>query len=293
MLVSIIIINYNTFQLTCNCIKSVIKYTNVPYEIILVDNNSSERNADDFLKLFPKIRLIKSVENTGFAKGNNLGIDKAKGDLLLLLNSDTYLADDSISKATKYYTTLQTPGGLSVKILYPDGKFQHTARKFRSIKNELLDLARPLLYLLPYQSRARLMLNQYFRGDFSTEVDWVSGAFMMFSKSILSELPGNKLDERFFMYGEDQLWSYQFSALGYHNYYYSNASVFHIANASTEPGRQLRLLRRMMKSELEVMEYRKGKGAYYYLFATILLVKEMGRYYVKSLVWQLFKRKIR
>jgi GT2 family glycosyltransferase len=293
MIVSIIVINYNTFELTCDCIESVIKYTTVPYEIILVDNNSSERDANDFFERFPDIVLIKSTENTGFAKGNNIGIESAQGDLILLLNSDTYIKDDSISKATQYYFTLQVPGALSIKILYPDGKFQHTARKFRSIKNELIDLVKPLLYFLPYQIRARLMLNQYFKGDFSTEVDWVSGAFMMFSKSILLRLPEHKLDERFFMYGEDQLWCCQFAALGYQNYYYADASVFHIANASTKSDKQLRLLRRMMKSELEVMEYRKGKGIYYHLFEVILLFKEVGRYHVKSLIWKFFKHKIR
>jgi GT2 family glycosyltransferase len=293
MFLSIIIVNYNTFELTVNCIESIVKFTTIPYEIVLVDNNSTENDPTDFLRIFPSITVIKNTENTGFAKGNNIGIKAATGDLILLLNSDTYVADDSISKAAYHYVTLKTPGALSIKILYPDGKFQHTARRFRSIKNELLDLVRPLLYLLPYKRRASLMLNQYFKGDFDTETDWVSGAFMMFAKSILNKLPENKLDERFFMYGEDQLWCYQFSELGYHNYYYSNASVFHIANASTAPKKQLKLLKRMMKSELEVMEYRKRKGRYYYFFAAILLAKERGRYYIKSLAWKVFKQKIR
>ena len=103
MHVSIVIINYNTFQLTCNCIESIIAYTkNVRYEIIVVDNASTKDNADDFLKKFPNITLVKSLENGGFAKGNNLGIAHAQGDTILLLNSDTVLMDDSISYAAKY-----------------------------------------------------------------------------------------------------------------------------------------------------------------------------------------------
>jgi len=97
--VSVIILNYNTFQLTCNCIASVIEFTkDISYEIILVDNQSTECDADLFKDKFPFIKLIKSPENGGFAKGNNLGIGFATGELILLLNSDTYLSEDAISK---------------------------------------------------------------------------------------------------------------------------------------------------------------------------------------------------
>lgn len=294
MLVSIIIINYNTFQLTCDCIESVIKYTKeVDYEIILVDNASTKDNPDDFLKKFPSIKLIKNPENSGFAKGNNIGIDHSKGDIILLLNSDTYIDEDCISAAVKKYDEIPKLGALSINIVYPDGKFQHMARRFRSIRNEVLDLLRPFLYLMSYEKRAKLMLNQYFKGDFSTECDWVIGAFMMMPRTMVDKLKGGKLDERFFMYGEDHLWCYQFTELGYQNYYYADPKVYHIANASTEPSKQLKLLKIMLKYELDIMEYRKGKGLYYYIFKVIFSAKDYFRYYVKILVWKIFKHKIR
>ncbi|MEZ5018295.1 MAG: glycosyltransferase family 2 protein [Flavipsychrobacter sp.] len=294
MLVSIVIINYNTFQLTCDCIASVIAYTKeVDYEIILVDNASTKDDPDDFLVKFPSINLVKSKENGGFAKGNNLGISHAKGDLILLLNSDTYLTEDCISKAAYKYQEIAHLGALSVKVVYPDGRYQNMARRFRSIRNELLDIMRPLLLLLPYRQRAILMLNQYFKGDFSTGCDWVSGAFMMMPKDMIGKLEGGRLDERFFMYGEDHLWCYQFTELGYTNYYYADALVYHIANASTEPAKQLKLLKTMMKHELEIMAYRKGKGAYYILFKWIFSAKEYFRYYVKVMMWKLLKHKMR
>src|ERR1700722_7652798 len=95
-MVSIIIINYNTFELTKNCIESVRFKTTIPYEIILVDNNSTERPADEFKNLFPDIKLVKSKVNCGFSKGNNLGIEVAQGDYILLLNSDTILLNNAI-----------------------------------------------------------------------------------------------------------------------------------------------------------------------------------------------------
>ena len=294
MLVSVIIVNYNTFQITCDCIRSVIACTHgVPYEIVLVDNASPNDKPDDFLLQFHGIKLIKSPENGGFAKGNNLGIAAAKGDILLLLNSDTLLKEDSISMAAAQLEQKTDAGALTVRLTYPDGKLQHTARKFRSSRNELLDLVRPVLLLVPYKTRAQLMLNQYFRGDFDTCADWVSGAFMMIRRELLEKLPDQKLDERFFMYGEDQLWCYQFGQLGYKCFYYSNTTVIHINNASTSPAKQLQLMKKFLALELTIMEYRKGKTLYYYIFNLILTTKEMMRYYIKMAVLKLFKHRIR
>ncbi|NDC42856.1 MAG: glycosyltransferase family 2 protein [Chitinophagia bacterium] len=287
-MVSVIIVNYNTFTITCNCIASVIQHTrDVPYEIIVVDNASPNDNPDLFLERFPDIVLIKSPENGGFARGNNLGIAKAKGNLLLLLNSDTWLTEDSISIAARYFGTLQQPGALTVRLVYPDGRLQHTARKFRSIRNELLDLARPLLRLLPYGKRSALLLNQYFNGNYNTEADWVSGAFMMFPRAILAQLPGNKLDERYFMYGEDQLWCYQFKKLGYQNYYLSTTTVVHIHSASTAPEHQWKLFRRMLQLELDFTRYRGKSLLYRLIFRAIFGGKEYARAYIKILAQRL------
>ncbi len=88
---------YNTFDLTSQCIRSIHQYTQaVVFEIILVDNASSERSADDFLREFPDIKLVKNSDDLGFAKGNNIGINHAKSDLILLLNNDTELRSNVI-----------------------------------------------------------------------------------------------------------------------------------------------------------------------------------------------------
>jgi len=97
-MVSIIILNYNSFDLTCQCISSIYEKTkNVDFEIIIVDNASTLDNPDKFLELFPKIKLVKNTENRGFAGGCNDGIKVADGDNILLLNSDTKLLNDAIS----------------------------------------------------------------------------------------------------------------------------------------------------------------------------------------------------
>lgn len=294
-MVSVIIINYNTFQLTCDCIRTVKTMTKgVDYEIILVDNASVAHNPDDFYREFPDIKLIKSPVNGGFSRGNNLGIEHAQGDIILLLNSDTILQEDCISKAAKYMqNSSEEIGVLTIHLTYTDGKYQNNARAFRSIRNELLDILRPLLLLIPYRLRAKLMLNQYFKGDFNTYCDWVTGAFFMFKRKILHELPDGKLDERYFMYGEDQLWCYQLYKLGHRSYFLADTQMIHIANASTEPEKQLKLLKTIINRELDLMKYRKGKSLYYYIFSAIFVTKEMARYYIKLIAQKLFNYRIR
>ena len=282
-MISIIIINYNTFNVTKKCIQSIIDNTrDVAYEVILVDNASTERNAEEFKDIFPQIKLIKSQENTGFAKGNNLGIEHSLGDIILLLNSDTYFNENVLSKALTKFNTLSNIGFLGVKMKYPNGKLQFTARKFRSIGWELLDLFRFFPYLLPYNTRSRMMQGKYFKGDFDIECDWLNGAFLMFKKSLLQSLPNHQLDDRFFMYGEDHLWGYQLKELGYINYFFAGTSIVHINNASTLPSKRIKLLQKMFKHELEIMQARKGRGLYYYLFCLIYGLKEQSRIFFKK-----------
>lgn len=292
-MISIVIINYNTFELTCNCIRSIVSFTTVPYEIILVDNASTECDPSLFQQAFPFIKLIKNHENSGFAAGNNLGLQYATGEVALLLNSDTYLIEDAIGKTLNQFLQSPNTGVVGCRMIYPDGTIQHTARRYRSISWELLDLFRPVLFLFPYAFRVKLMLGKYFKSDFNTTCDWLNGAFFMFQTSILTQLPQNKLDDRFFMYGEDQLWCLQIKQLGFDNLFYAGASIVHINNASTVPSKQLALKKIMMKHELEIMKLRKGQGVYYLIFKLIFAAKENIRYTLKKILLKYFNKTVR
>lgn len=294
MLVSVIIINYNSFALTSDCIRSVIKQTpDVNYEIILVDNASTECDADKFLDEFPPITLIKSQINGGFSYGNNLGIEKAGGEYVLLLNSDTILQEDTISKSVKFLEQNEGIAVLGCRMIFPGGDVQFSARRFKSISWELLDIFRFIPLLIPYTKRSRLMLGKYFRHDADIECDWVSGAFFLFPRKIIDQLPGKKLDDRFFMYGEDQLWCEQIKKLGYKILFYSGSTIIHISSGSTDMKKQLALRKIMMKHELEIVRLRKGDGLYYFLFKIIYVSKETARNFIKAIILRLTGRLIR
>lgn len=293
-MVSVIIINYNTFRMTSECIRSIYQNTKgTPFEIILVDNASTERDPKEFLREFPQLTLIESTTNSGFAGGNNLGIEKANGEYILLLNSDTLLREDSISKTVAYLRDHSDVGVVGCRQIFPDGQVQFSARRFRTISWELLDLFRFIIYSMSYQRRSRLMLGQFFKHDESLEADWVNGAYFLLPKTVIQQLPGHQLDERFFMYGEDVLWCEQIKNLGYKIFFQADTTIIHISSGSTDMSKQLRLRKVMVKHELAIMAQRKGKGLYYACFSLIYIGKEYLRYTIKWLVFQLTGRLIR
>ncbi|HMJ67963.1 MAG TPA: glycosyltransferase family 2 protein [Cyclobacteriaceae bacterium] len=211
--VSVIIVNYHTFDLTCNCIQSVEDRTKgTSYEIILVDNGSTKMEEMEFGKRFPRITYINTSENMGFSRANNVGIKRARGIYVLLLNSDTILVNDAVTIAKEVLENDTTIGVVSGQLLNPDGSVQPVAGKFPSLKNLLLDLFRVSRFY-DREQRSKFYLGTEWNYDQAGEVDWVWGAFFMFRRLSLNEFPGNKLHETFFMYYEDVQWCYHFKTI--------------------------------------------------------------------------------
>lgn len=236
--VSIIIVNYNTWELTRAAIRSIYQETkDCTYEIILVDN-ASDKDPGILLNDFPDIKLIRSPENIGFAKGNNLGIAEANGDYILLLNSDTELKNDAISSVHRFLSGHPDVAVASARLEFPDGRIQHVCQRFPSAKYLAIELFR-IQKLWSEEHRSRILLGAFFDHCSFTYTDWVWGTFFMFRKNLLNELPENKLDDRFFMYGEDVLWCKQFGDLGYKVAYLPEARVVHFMGASKGPKNEL------------------------------------------------------
>ncbi|HVM88589.1 MAG TPA: glycosyltransferase family 2 protein [Puia sp.] len=244
MELSVIIINYNTFQLTINCISSIKeKLLGVEHEIILVDNASAECDPNLFIEKFPDIQLVINTTNTGFTGGNNTGIEHASGEYLLLLNSDTELINNAPKICLDYLRKHNDVGMVTCQLLYPDGRVQYNTRRFRTISWELLEVF-PFYKLLPRRKREKLMLHHYFDHQAEMDCDWVWGAFMLFPKSIISRLPQKKLSDDFFMYCEDVLWCWDFKQLGYKIHFLPQAKVMHIHKGSVSKEKWL-LVRRI------------------------------------------------
>ena len=282
MQLSIIIINYNTFRLTVNCIRSVReKLDGLEYEIILVDNASAECDPEEFLRECPGIVLIKSATNTGFAGGNNLGIANSRGTYILLLNSDTELINNAPKICYDYISTRPAVGMVTCQLLYPDGSIQYNCRKFRTIGWELAEVF-PFFRLMPKEKQGRLMLHHYFDHQSPAECDWVWGAFMLFPREILSKLPDHKLAEDFFMYIEDVRWCWDFKRLGYAIHFLPDGKVMHIHKASIDPGKLKQTRKTGIENHAQFMKkfYPDWR---WYIFAAIFYTKQYGGMWVKGL----------
>lgn len=275
MQLSIIIINYNTFQLTCNCIQSIKeKLLGLTYEVILVDNASSECDPKNFLDKFPEINLIVSPTNTGFTGGNNTGLSNATGEYILLLNSDTELINNAPKICYDYMQQHAEVGVTTAQLTYPGGKIQYNCRRFRTIGWELLEVF-PFYLLLPKRKKEQLMLHHYFDHKSIMKCDWVWGTFMFFPKKIIDQLPGNKLPADFFMYVEDVLWCWHIKKLGYEIHFLPEAKVMHIHKGSTskEKLKQVRLTG--IKNHAQFMK-KFYPGFRWYIFAFIYYTKQYG-----------------
>ncbi len=206
-MVSIIILNYNTFDLTCRCISSILSEVNhkTEYEIILVDNASTECDPIKFLETFPDIKLIRNIENIGFSKGCNTGIQHAGGEYILLLNSDTLLLNDAISLSFDFLHKNEDTGVLTCRVENPDGSPQNNCQHFPGIRVSLLEGLR-LHKLFPARKRGKLLFGPYFSYEEFAYPGWVWGTFFMFPRKILDVFPEKKLPETFWMYGEDMEW---------------------------------------------------------------------------------------
>lgn len=230
--VSVIIVNYNTYDLIVDCIASVYKYTSgITYEVILVDNASREFAADDFRLKFPEAKLILSEKNLGFAGGNNLGIEIAAGKYILLLNSDTYLKENSLKVTYDYMERHLEAGVVSARLVYPNGKHQSIAQRFPNVQYQLAELLR-IQKFLSKRAGGKMLLGSFFDHKENAKADWVWGAYFFFRSEILTKMPGNKLDETYFMYNEDIQWCLDMHRLGYEVHFCAETEVVHIMEGS-------------------------------------------------------------
>lgn len=240
MKLSIIIVNYNTYDLTKQTIESVIKeHHNFNYEVILVDNASSDGSINKLQDKFrnivttKKLHIIINKDNLGFAKANNIGIKFARGKYILLLNSDTVLKENCLEKCIAKMEKDKNIGALGCKVVLANGELDHACKRgFPTPKASLY-------YFLKLHEKNPSKYGQYnalhLREDDIGEVDCLTGAFMLMPKLIFDKVGG--LDEDFFMYGEDIDLCYKIKELGYKILYYPEAQIIHYKGGSSKKKR--------------------------------------------------------
>lgn len=193
-LLSIIIVNYNGAFFLENCINSIYESCKTfDFEIIIVDNNSSDNSIQIIEDKFPEAILIKSPANIGFAAGNNLGVNNSNAEFILLLNNDTVLLDN-IYPAIELLQTREDIGIVGIKMLNAERNFVASFGKFPKVFN-FFKLKTLHIDLTETENKISKNPKNFI------EVDWISGAFLLTKKELYTQLDG--LDESYFMYVED------------------------------------------------------------------------------------------
>jgi len=229
---SIIILNYNTRQLTLDCLQSVYASTTTyRYEVIVIDNNSSDDSVEQFQRHYPLAHLIANQENVGFSRANNQGMRIANGRYILLLNSDTIVEPGTFETMLQFMDGHPEVGASGCKVILPDGSLDKACRRGFPTPSASFYYAFGFSKLFPDNPRFNQYQLGYLSPDESYPIDCLVGAFMLVRREAMDQV--GMLDEEFFMYGEDIDWCYRIKQAGWQNYYYPETFITHYKGASS------------------------------------------------------------
>lgn len=285
--VSVIIVNWNTREILCNCLRSVYEQTcDIIYEVIVVDNASADGSAEMIKQAFPQAILIENKENRGFAAANNQGIKIAKGRYVLLLNPDTIVLDGAIQKSVAYADGHQDIGVLGCQVWLNDKEIQQTCFSFPSVYG-LIVQKMGLRRLFPRSRVFGWIDYGWWDRTSPMDVDVVSGMFMLARKSAIERV--GLMDEDYFMYAEETDWCYRIKKTGWRCVFAPVASIIHLdgGNKSTDLVK-VKMYVQMQKSIL--IFYKKRCGFALWLIAKLIFTFSMFIRYAAFGLLALLKR---
>lgn len=214
--VSIVILNWNGRDLVKNCLNSVLKTNYLNYEVIVVDNASTDGSQFLIRNNYPNVKLIENVENIGYAAGNNVGIKAAKGEYVVLLNNDTIVHRDWILELVKVALIDNRIGVLGCKVYVMDTNvIQHAGCELGFISKSFL---------------SRSLEEDSGQFDEIGDVDYISGEAMMVKMKVFKRV--GLLDSDYFAYWEDVDFCYRARRSGYRVVYVPKSVVEHRISAS-------------------------------------------------------------
>jgi len=232
VLLTVQIVNWNAREPLRAALRSILSHPpRFPYEIVVLDNASSDGSVQMLEKEFPEVRLLVSEQNLGFSRGHNLAARAAQGKYLFILNPDTEVIPPALELLVDYAEQHPEVAIIGPKILNPDGSLQYSCRRFPNPTAALFRNT-PLGKLFPNNPYTREYLMTDWDHNSIREVDWVSGAALFIRRAVYEQLSG--FDERFFMYCEDTDLCYRAWQAGYMVVYYPEPKIVHAIGRSTD-----------------------------------------------------------
>ena len=269
---SFIVVSWNAKQYLMECLKSIEKEASgFRHEIIVVDNGSSDGSVEILQENFPGVRLICNGMNLGFAKANNIGIQKSQGKYICLINSDITLLDGCLHTMVHFMDMHPPIGILGPRILNSDFTKQDSCKYFPTLVNEFFRaIAMDTIFT---GTRFNAVLKSHSSPDVTTKVDVLSGCFWMVRKEAFIQV--GLFDERFFIYAEDKDLCKRFKEYGWEVVYNPAAQAIHYGGGSSANA-PIRFYIEMQRANLQYWEKhfnRRGK----YLYSVILFLYHVNR----------------
>lgn len=273
VMISIIIVNYNTRELLINCLNSIYKETKgVDFEIIVVDNNSNDGSEFAIKEKFKNVVFIQTGENLGFGRANNVGINRSAGKYIFLLNSDTILCNNSLKIFFDFYerydNIIGKIGAVGGELLQYDGKLRnHSSQYFPQMHDEFKFIWNAFIskisikMILETKKEVVLEQNEKFK-----KVDYVTGADLFISRSKMIEV--GCFDKNFFMYFEETDLQKRLVKMGFNNYLISGTQIIHYEGGSF--GKKKSGIRAYMLDQSRFYYYKKHNSMVFYFFFRVL-----------------------
>lgn len=235
--VSIIIVNYNTRDLTRNCLKSVFEQTkNINFEVIVSDNGSNDGSIEMIKQEFPQVLLIENNANLGFGAANNKGLKIAKGKYIFYLNSDTLLLNNAVKLFFDFWEQsieINNIGALGSNLMNTKGEIIHSYGKFPRGWREVLLLAKKIIVINKYiimkvfNQPNKHNSKQLFNSKYIGEVEYITGADLFVKNNALAFY-----DERYFLYYEETHLQWQMKKKGLKRLIIDGPEIIHLAGGS-------------------------------------------------------------
>ena len=196
--------------------------TNLEAEIIVIDNNSQDDSCEMLKQQFPKVKLIENKENLGFSKGNNIGVEQAKGEYVCILNPDTVVAEDTFETLLTFAEKQNNLGIVGCKLIDGVGVFLPESKR---------NVPTPKVAIKKILGDSKSYYQNQIKEDEVGKASVFVGAFMLLKRDVYNKVNG--FDEDYFMYGEDIDLSYKIKQAGFENHYFGNTTVIHYKGEST------------------------------------------------------------
>lgn len=239
---SIIILNYKMDGLVKNCLKSIADHTpSISKEIIVVDNGSGDDIETICEQHDSSIHFIQAGANLGHAKGNNLGIQQARGRYMMILNPDIVFLEDIFDRVIEFMDQNKKIGISTLQLTCPDGSLQPGAWKFLKYSTPLVQRVESFRKTKWGQKHAHEFEMLDWDRKSSRDVDWVQGSLMLVRKELIDEI--GAFDERFFLYFTDVDLCRRAWDAGWRVHYHADLPVIHYYHRESSNGSLLRSLR--------------------------------------------------